>query len=71
MSPSTQKVVTLKTRPVTGIEPSYDAPDASFALERRRVPTEADLKDGEVVIKNEYCGIEPSMVSGRARTMER
>jgi NADPH-dependent curcumin reductase CurA len=58
---STQKVIALKTRPQKGVNPVMGQADSTFELKRVSIPTERDLKDGEVIVRVEHCGIEPSM----------
>jgi NADPH-dependent curcumin reductase CurA len=62
MAPPTQTVITLRQRPVKDVIPAFNSQDSTFnLLKDQPVPTQAELKDGEVVVRIEWCGIEPSM----------
>ena len=58
--PSTNKAIVLRQRPKGDVDPSFGSPTSTFELKETPIPTERDLKDGEVVIRVEYAGIEPS-----------
>lgn len=57
MAPSTYTSVTLAERPKDAIIPGQ-----TFTLSTQNVvPTEADLKPGEVVLKALYLSLDPAM----------
>lgn len=60
MSRSTNKAVRLRQRPTGKVDPSFGSASSTFELKETPVPTEKDLKDGEVLLRVEYAGIEPS-----------
>lgn len=48
--------VVLAERPKADIEPGK-----TFRLETTPIPTEADLKDGEILVENLYLSLDPAM----------
>jgi NADPH-dependent curcumin reductase CurA len=52
----TYKQILLNERPVGEIVPSK-----VFRTETKPIPTESDLKDGEVLVKNHYLSLDPAM----------
>lgn len=53
---SSYKAVVLNKRPKDDI-----VPGETFKLESRSVPTEADLKDGQVLFQSLYLSLDPAM----------
>lgn len=53
---STYQKVVLAKRPTADITPGE-----TFKLERVRVPSESDLKDGEVLLEARYLSLDPAM----------
>ncbi|KAL7415842.1 hypothetical protein BDY24DRAFT_380284 [Mrakia frigida] len=60
-TPGMQKTIVLRQRPTDKIDASFDSPTSNFAIVPQPIPTADDLKDGEVVLRVEYAGVEPSM----------
>jgi NADPH-dependent curcumin reductase CurA len=60
MPSATNKTVVLRQRPTGDVDPSFGSPTSTFELKEKPVPTANDLKDGEILIRVEYAGIEPS-----------
>lgn len=61
--------VTLAKRPTAEI-----VPGETFTLEKKAVPKESDLKDGQVIIQNLYLGLDPAMrgwLNGRLKLLVR
>ena len=56
----TNKAIVLRQRPVGKVDPSFGSSTSTFELKESAIPTERDLKDGEVLLRTEYAGIEPS-----------
>lgn len=52
----TYKSIIFQERPKGPIDPSK-----VFRTEEHPIPTEADLKDGEVLIQNLYLSLDPAM----------
>jgi NADPH-dependent curcumin reductase CurA len=53
---STYSFVVLAARPKGNI-----IPGETFALKTAQAPTEADLKDGEVLFESNYLSLDPAM----------
>ena len=53
---STYQQVVLAKRPKDNI-----VPNETFKLERKPVPSEASLKDGEVIFESRYMSLDPAM----------
>ncbi|KAL7415841.1 hypothetical protein BDY24DRAFT_412776 [Mrakia frigida] len=55
-----QKTIVLRQRPTDRIDPTFGSPTSTFAIVPQPIPTLKDLKEGEVVVRVEYSGVEPS-----------
>jgi len=56
-----QKTIVLRQRPTGKLDATFDSPTSNFSLVPQPIPTVDDLKDGEVLLRVDYAGVEPSM----------
>lgn len=59
--PSQQTQIVLRERPIAAIKDTMGAADSTFEKRTVPVPSEAELEDGEVLVRVEYVSLDPAM----------